>query len=149
MNRKNRKLGFSLVEVVVASMLLSMVSVVFINITLSTNKILERSRRRLFAAELAQYVLENLRANLTQPDWDDPNSPIAVGVHPALEGTCGDDWVDLNAGDEFLDAGSSYFSSWSDFAYRYLGKWQYCVTQIATATCSDCRTVEVNVEWTE
>jgi len=143
------KKGFSLTEIIVASVLLSTVTSMFLAIILSTNRILERSNRRVFAAELAQYVLENLRANISDSDWNNSDSPIYPGTHPTAKECqkCINNWVDLDTdGNEFLDAGRNYFG-WSDFAYAYNGRWQYNV--IGYPGCVECRQVEVRVAWDE
>ena len=136
--------GLTLVEIVVATVLLSMVTVGFISITLSSNTLLERSKRRLFAAEVAQYVLESLKSHVSSLHWNVTTSPIAEGGHPAIEGDA-DGWIDMDT-EDFLEAGNSAFG-WSDFATRFNGRWQYTVT--AGETGFEYRSVSVNVFWDE
>ena len=144
----NNKEGLTLVEIVVATLLLSMITVGFTSITLSSNKLLERSKRRLFAAEVAQYILESLKAHIGEPDWNSTGSAIAVTTHPTpAEGDTGGyvGWIDM-ANEDFLGAGCTSFA-WSEFATRYGGRWQYTV---ANATDGyEYRSVAVDVNWDE
>ncbi|MDD5292481.1 MAG: prepilin-type N-terminal cleavage/methylation domain-containing protein [Candidatus Omnitrophica bacterium] len=136
MMRINKK-GFTLVEIIVAAVLLALISAGIFSVTLSSQKLINRSQRRHFANEVAQAVLENLRSYLGQDQWE-INSPIAIR-----------DWECHSfsaTGNNLINNITSQFGS-SEFATKYGAQWCYRIT--AGGDNYQYRKAEVNVTWTE
>ncbi len=67
--RKVGQQGLTLVEIIVAALLLAIISAGMFSVTLSSRKLTSRAQRRHFATEVAQTVLENLRVYLGADHW--------------------------------------------------------------------------------
>lgn len=139
--------GFSLVEVVVASLLLAIVTAGLFSITLSSRKIIERTHTRHSAYEVAQTVFERLRVYLDYNQWYNTSSPI----HPTP--TVGWRWYSLTGPGSNDPLGISNFYGSSELATRYGGMWGYIVSN--GTGCGgggggcDYRNVTVQVNWTK
>jgi prepilin-type N-terminal cleavage/methylation domain-containing protein len=140
-----RKNGFTLVEVVVASILLAIVAAGIFSIIVSSKKIITSSSQRRVAIEVAETVLDNLRRYLGADQWDNDTSPIYT--------TGGwSSWYSLHDHTTELSIAVSTVFDASDFDNIYQGGWRYRIdpqlTQCAGGEC-DYRKAEVEVNWTE
>ncbi len=80
-NLKNIKTGFSLVEVLVASILF-LITVAGLFAAFSQSRVnSEHVDKRLQAAYIGRQVLEELRAKVDQRTWDVLNSDLSLGSH--------------------------------------------------------------------
>lgn len=139
----NSENGFTLVEIIVASLLLAIITVGIFSVTLSSRKVISITHRRNFATVVAQTALENLRVYLDGVQWYNTSSPI----YPSP-------WQCHNLNDladTFLNM-SSIFGT-SDFAMRYSGRWCYKIEIVSDPTCPsgtcDYRKATVEVNWAE
>ena len=138
-NGRNSQTGFTLVEIVVASLLLAIVSAGLFSVTLSSRKIITTSSQRHTATEVAQTVLENLRAYLGEGNWSDAVSPSPI--YPV-------DWQCYDFGDRtnvFVSEITDTFAG-TEFHNKYGGRWCYKVENVGGC---DYRKVTVEVNWTE
>lgn len=148
-----RQKGFSLIEVVVASVLLALISAGIFSITLSSRRLIGRSHIRYYAAEVGQTVFEKLRSYLGADCWDNVSSPIyATGAWGPGAGP--NDWYYLT-GTGIHDPdplGVSLLFNSTEFATRYHGRWRYKGSSatgcgsLPTDPC-DYREFKVEIRW--
>jgi len=132
------KRGFTLVEIIVAVVILALISAGVFSVTLSSRKLINRSQRRHFANEVAQAVLENLRSYLGADQWDNTSLPITAR-----------DWechYFSETGNNLVNTISSQFGS-SEFATKYGAQWCYKIT--APGEGYEYRKAEVEIRWNE
>ena len=140
MNKK----GFTLVEIIVAAVLLALVSVGIFSVILSSRRLVIHSQRSHYASEVSQAVLENLRTYLGADQWYDPNSPINPDATAIFNNGTWSSWYYLN-NDNFLEMQTLFGNS--EFANTYNGRWRY--TMINAPSPYEYRQAVVEVEWTE
>jgi prepilin-type N-terminal cleavage/methylation domain-containing protein len=133
--------GFTLVEIIVASVLLALIAAGIFSITLSSRKLINLSQRRHFANEVAQAVMENLRQYLGADYWY--NNTESAPLCATANWKCYDFNDNTNS---LTSAISSKFGS-SEFASRYGAQWCYKVE--TEAPPYDYRKVTAMVNWTE
>ena len=134
--------GFTLVEIIVAALLLALISAGMFSITLSSRKLTKRSAQRHFATEVAQAVLENLRAYLGDDYWPNGTDTNPLAIHPGY-------YPYFNFSDDsspLKSAISDAFGS-SEFATRFNARWSYKVEPGGDNT--EYRKVTVDVQWDE
>lgn len=131
--------GFSLVEVIVASVLLALITAGILSVSLSSRNIIKRSHLRHDGYQVAEAVIENIRKELGQDKWIDPTNPI----YPS-----GQHCYNLSAGDS-LGVYAAYGTT--EFANRHKGKWCYQVENPSDCPGGACdyRKITVNVTWEE
>ena len=135
--------GLTLVEIIVAALLLAIISAGMFSVTLSSRKLTSRAQRRHFATEVAQTVLENLRAYLGADHWDN-DTPIDPGNTSLFVGEGGwSNWYNIET-HTFLNIKDRFGNS--EFATRYGGRWRYRVEDVDSY---DYRKAEVEVDWDE
>ena len=139
-----KKKGFSLVEIIVASLLLALLATGIFSIAISSSRIIKRSSGRITAIEVAQTVLEDLRAYLGEGNWSNLTSPIYRR---------GWEWHDFDDLDNtFVEGISQKFGS-STFALSpQNGTWGYKIEDKdspSSPIIGDYRKVQVQVNWTE
>lgn len=166
MKNKKREAGFSLVEIVVASVLLAIIAAGIFSVTISAKKIISSSSQRKMAMEVAATILENMRVYLGDNNWTSNSCP------PTPPGPCttgspfsykdkgwmpklwwlgrGSDTYDLHSNDYFEYQGlankvADTFRG-SEFDTRYNGRWRL---KIASDATYDYLKVEVEVLWDE
>ena len=134
--------GLTLVEIIVAALLLAIISAGMFSVTLSSRKLTTRAQRRHFATEVAQTVLENLRIYLGADHWENTSAPLHA---TSLGGS--DTWSNwyFISTNNFLNIQDRFGTS--QFATRYNGKWHYKI--IDNIGGYDYRKVEVEVDWDE
>ena len=141
--------GFSLVEIVVASVLLSIIAAGIFSVTLSSKKIINRSQGRYVATNVAQTIVESLRQYQGADSWYNQSSPIFYNYtgtgDPHCNPCAGITHYLNDISDTCLGLSSIYQGS--DFAVRLNGRWRY--TFIAQIGTPDYRAVNVEVNWTE
>lgn len=142
MFKLNQK-GFSLVEIIVASILLAVVSAGIFSISISAKKIVSSSTQRLYATDVAQAVLDNMRAYLGADQWTGAaGSPFATSGWQPGSGY----YTFANGQPAFIDSVADIFRG-TDFDTLYNGRWRYRV--INPGGGYDYRKVEVEVVWDE
>ena len=147
-NRAGGTGGLTLVEIIVAALLLAIISAGMFSVTLSSRKLTTRAQRRHFATEVAQTVLENLRAYLGADHWENATptliDPNYVGFNPP------DDWTEwyyiTGNGDPNIRLKIKERFGTSEFATRYDGRWRY---RIQNQPPHHYRKAEVEVDWDE
>lgn len=78
--------GFSLVEVLVAALILSVAASGLFASFIAAQKYVIRSRHRLTAANAARMVLEDFKNHVDQNTWDDPvKNPLACATYPCTK----------------------------------------------------------------
>lgn len=140
MNKK----GLTLVEVIVASVLLALISAGIFSITLSSRKLINRSSKRHYANKVAEAVLENLRQYLGAEQWYNASSAINPAATTSNSTWPGSNWYYLNS-NNFLNMQTIFGSS--EFATKYNGRWRYRV--LDPGLPYEYRKAEVEVGWTE
>jgi len=135
--------GLTLVEIIVAALLLAIISAGMFSVTLSSRKLTTRAQRRHFATEVAQTVLENLRIYLGADLWYNTSAPLHAN---SLGGSnTWSNWHDIDdSNDNFLNIYDRFGTN--EFATRYNGKWRY---KIINTGGYDYRKVEVEIDWDE
>lgn len=123
-----KRRGFSLLEVVVSMLILSIVIPGVLGILVTASKHLIEARNRLQAAYQSQAVLEKLRWYVSE----DPNSPTGAGTVFSIGTTHSPTEIGLGAYPDMEGAGSS--------------NWSYVVTEI---TGTNCREVSATLNWEE
>lgn len=129
------KTGFSLVEVIVASLLLAMITGGILSVALSSRKIVTLFHQRHSGYEVAKVAAEGLRQYMNYSDWINPGGPLAVGTENCYNVS---DWnapVDVAA----------YFGS-SPFAWQNNAQWCY---RIEDNPPYEYRKITINVTWDE
>ncbi len=145
--------GFSLVEVIVASILLAIVSVGLFSVTLSSKKITMVSSQRHTATDVGETILDSFRSYLGDNNWtNNAASPFAApdGIwQPGPNNYYG--FGDGQGG--IIDMVADVFRG-TEFDTRYNGRWRYRV--IVDTTCDwnagnlcEYRKVETEVVWNE
>ncbi len=76
-----RTQGFSLVEVVVASVVFAVSAAGVIAMMSSLNKPSEESSDAITASMVGKQILEKLRKDVDMVTWDDPGGALTVGDH--------------------------------------------------------------------
>ena len=140
--------GLTLVEIIVAALLLAIISAGMFSITLSSRKLTTRAQRRHFATEVAQTVLENLRVYLGADHWANATAtlidPDYAGFNQLDDWTA---WYYITGNDDpniQLKIKERFENS--EFAIRYGGRWRYRIKGVSNY---DYRKAEVEVKWDE
>jgi len=122
--------GFTLLEIFIATAMLSLVTIGLANIFLTCKRLIVHVRERVAAAELAKYYLDPLYLKVSEGDWDAINSDYAVG-HPlrAVTNAAG---AAVN-----LPIGLTAFTTFTPF---------YTITPMGDARM---RKVVLNITWSE
>lgn len=141
---KMNKKGLTLVEVIVASVLLALISAGIFSITLSSRRLINRSSKRHYANKVAEAALENLRQYLGADEWYNNSSPINPAATSIFNNSTWSSWYYLNS-NNFLNMQTTFGSS--EFAIKYNGRWRYKVSNAASPY--EYRKAEVEVGWTE
>ena len=128
------KCGFSLAEVIVASMLLAMIAGGILSVALSSRRVVTLFHQRHSGMEVAQAVVESFRKYLGYNYWNNSGYPI----YPS-----GTQCYDLNQSDPLGIA--AYFGG-SAFATRNNATWCYRIENVPPY---DYRKITVNVTWDE
>lgn len=136
-SRKENRAGFTLVEIIVASILLAIISAGIFSITLSSRKIIRSAHKRQLATLVAQTALEKLRAYLGMDQWNNTASPI----YPTANRIC----YFLNDSANFLNMTAIFGAT--ELATRCGGIWCYTVDNGTGGF--EYRKAQVNVTWTE
>ena len=148
-NRVGGTGGLTLVEIIVAALLLAIISAGMFSVTLSSRKLTTRAQRRHFATEVAQTVLENLRAYLGADHWENTTPTL---IDPGYVGfNQPDDWtvwyyITGNGDPNIILKIKDRFGT-SEFATRYGGKWRYRIQNGPGGY--KYRKAEVEVDWDE
>ncbi len=79
--RINNSFGFSLIEVLVAMILLSSIGVLALNSFNNSSRM--SGGKQNIAANLAKWLLEDLKPHVRDLGWGNPALPLAPGAHPA------------------------------------------------------------------
>ena len=124
-----KKEGFTLLEIIVSMLILSIVVAGSFGMMVTTNKLLVNAEHRLQAVNQAQAVLERLRMYVSA----DPNNPAGSGGAFDIK-------PDHNPSDEIG------LSPGPDIPGVNSPAWSYNVAQVLG---SRCRQVEVTTTWEE
>jgi len=138
----NSRFGFSLVEIIVATLLLALITAGILSVSLSSRNVIQRSHSRNTAYQIAEAVAENLRNYLGYNHWN-TTSPLSANQ------TYGP--YSLSAGDP-LNV-SWYFGN-TALAGRNNARYSYEVTDGFTGCgglgdACQYRKVVINVTWDE
>ncbi len=136
MRRTFEKTGFSLVEVIVASLLLAMITGGVLSVALSSRKIVTRFHLRHSGYEVAQVAIEGFRKYLGYNYWNDTTSPIAAN----------NTWYCHDVSDWSAPLDMAAYFGGSAFAQRNKASWCY---KIENVSYHDYRKITVNVTWDE
>lgn len=80
MHAKNNKSGISLLEIVVAMMLLALVLIGLSNVFVASGGYLKHSRARISATQLSSVFVEPLQNEVRQSDWGKGSNNLSVGL---------------------------------------------------------------------
>lgn len=91
------KRGFTLVEIMVAMVILALISTGVFSVMLSARYLVQRSKRRLIAIEIAKREIENKRQFIRADTWYTPGNPLDdtgawSGWTPAASGPYSYEW---------------------------------------------------------
>jgi len=142
--------GFSLVEIIVASLLLAIVSAGLFSVTLSSKKITTVSSQRHTATDVGETILDSFRSYLGDDNWtNNPGISPFTAPDNVWQGYYG--FSDGQGG--IIDMVADVFRG-TEFDKRYNGHWRYRV--IIDTTCDwnagnlcEYRKVETEVVWNE
>jgi len=81
--RKDAETGFTMIEVIVASLVFAIAAAGIFATSAALNRPSEVSDEKLKAAFLGKQILESLRTAVNDDTWMDPSSDLALGSHPA------------------------------------------------------------------
>jgi prepilin-type N-terminal cleavage/methylation domain-containing protein len=137
--RSNSLAGFTLVEIMVSSILLAIIVAGIFSITLSTKKIISVSNQRYTATEVAKTVLDNLRAYLGDDNW-------SLGTSPIYPTGGWSSWYSLSDYSTPLSSRVSGLFDGSELDTQYMGGWRY---RIINESPYDYRKAEVEVNWSD
>lgn len=138
---KGNEKGFSLVEIIVASILLAIIAAGIFSVAVSANKIVSSSTQRHFATEVAQAVLDNMRLYLGDDQWTgSASSPFSTSGWQPGSGY----YTFANGQPAFIDSVADIFRG-TEFDTLYNGRWRYRV--INPGSGYEYRKVEVEVAW--
>jgi prepilin-type N-terminal cleavage/methylation domain-containing protein len=145
MIRTRRQEGFTLVEIMIATLLIAIMTTGLCSVALNSRKGVGPAKRKIAAAEAGRRLLEQLKGYVTaDKDSGDLPGPGAGSKGWTLPGeSCGDCFA-LSAGTHELDPGI-----WlpSDLA-SYNGKISYAVTSLSTPNGNQ-PTVKLTITWDE
>jgi prepilin-type N-terminal cleavage/methylation domain-containing protein len=139
---KNSNKGFSLVEIIVASILLAIICAGIFSVSASSKKIVSVTSQRHEATEVAQAVLENLRSYLNLSIWE--NSSSLIWPTGSWNG-----WYTFSDVSNSLTTRISNVFSGSEFATKYQGRWRFKIDDPDGAGPFEYRKATVEVNWTE
>ena len=141
--------GFTLVEIVVSSILLAIVAAGVFSITLSSKKIITVSSQRHVATKVAESALDNLRAFLGDDKWTGSGTSPFSAADNTWQPTGSPNYYTFADGQAayggYVDKVADVFRG-TEFDTIYNGRWRFRV--IAPGTY-DYRKVEVEVLWDE
>lgn len=121
--------GFTLVEVIIAMVILSMTVAGLLSVFLSAHRFVGRAKRRLFAVNYARSLAESLRNEVRQDKWDCNIDDAGCGGLGLTTNLLGDWTTPIN----FNEGGITYSR-------------RYKVESVGT---SDYRKVSIKVTWQE
>lgn len=75
MNKK----GLTLLEIIISTLILSLVMIGMVNLFISGKRWLLHSRSRMVGAELGKYFLDPLQQQVRQDTWNDPTNCLGTG----------------------------------------------------------------------
>jgi len=78
MGRRKNLAGISLLEIIVAMMILALVLVGFSNVFVVSRSYMKHSHSRISASQLGALFLEPLQNAVNQSDWDLPTNPLST-----------------------------------------------------------------------
>jgi prepilin-type N-terminal cleavage/methylation domain-containing protein len=79
-----RKKGFSLVEIMVASVVFSLVVLGLISVFISASKHITHTRERMTSAQLGKFFLDPLQVYVDYDTWNEPGNELALGIRPGV-----------------------------------------------------------------
>lgn len=137
------KRGFSLVEVIVASILLALVIAGIFSVVLSAQKLIRRSQTRYSATLIGDTALENLRAYLGSVGWYNSTAPLNPD----------NAWHDFMLASQDDPLGIHDLFGETEFAKRYGASWGYKIMNgtncNGTGPTCEYRIGDVRVNWDE
>jgi prepilin-type N-terminal cleavage/methylation domain-containing protein len=75
-----RKKGLTLLEIVIATLILSLVMTGVANLFITAKRYLIHSRSRMAGGELGKLFLEPLQSGVRQDTWSEPDNPLDQGT---------------------------------------------------------------------
>ncbi|MDP3041569.1 MAG: prepilin-type N-terminal cleavage/methylation domain-containing protein [Candidatus Omnitrophota bacterium] len=79
-----KQLGFSLVEILVATVIFSLVMVGLFSVFVSGNKQIIHIRERMSSAQLGKFFLDPLQVYVRQDTWDQAGNELRVGSRAGI-----------------------------------------------------------------
>ena len=76
----HKKIGFTLIEVVVAALIFTLVMVGLFSLFAGGNKHIIHARERMTSAELGKLFIEPLQAYVRQDTWDQPDNDLNLSA---------------------------------------------------------------------
>ncbi|MFC1710004.1 PilW family protein [Candidatus Omnitrophota bacterium] len=150
MRNSQREKGFTLVEIVVSSILLAIIAAGVFSITISSKKIINVSSQRHAANELAEAAMDNLRKFLGDDNWiGNSASPFSAPDSVWQPSGGPPDYYYFTDGqvayDGYVDRVADVFRG-TELDTRYNARWRF---RVIVDGSYDYRKVEVEVVWNE
>jgi Tfp pilus assembly protein PilW len=104
----NRRIAFTLVEVVVATVIFALVIVGLTSVFVSGNKIILHNRERATSAQLGKFFLDPLQVHVRWDKWldSDPSNKLAIGSWPgAVQNINNKDFTEIQHNVAYVKSG--------------------------------------------
>ncbi len=80
--KMRKKSGFSIVEILVALVIFSLVILGLVSVFIAAGKHITHARERMTSAQLGKFFLDPLQTYVSQETWDKTGNKLALGSWP-------------------------------------------------------------------